>query len=158
MNEKGLTDYKKGLYWMKKSPDWMKKGLGWMKKGPDWIKRALTWLQEAMEKLLPKTETKYLSTLFSFFNKKRKPETDVCISGHSLFEKCTSSHFSHVEISTRAYGKTSSPQQSTFLSHHGVLWPKDTLHFMENMRPTFLFVRIALLHDAKPLKKAKKDC
>jgi len=101
-----------------------------------------------MEKLLPKTETKYLSTLFSFFNKKRKPETDVCISGHSLFEKCTSSHFSHVEISTRAYGKNIISAAIKLVG--SPWWPLTEGHLVlhENMRPALLFVRIALLHDA----------
>jgi len=58
---------------------------GW-KKGPYWIKKALTWLQKAMEKSLSKTEIKNLSALF-------------------WFQKMHKSTFSHLEISTRAYGK-----------------------------------------------------
>jgi len=101
-----------------------------------------------MEKLLPKTETKYLSTQFSFFNKKRKPETDVCISEHSLFKKFTSSHFSHIEMSTRGYRKNII---STAINlFESPWWPLTKGHLVlhDNMRPAFLFVRIAVFHDA----------
>jgi len=53
-------------------------------------------------------------------------------------------------MSTRGgYGKTSSLQQSINLFESPWWSPtKGHLVLHENMRPTFLFVRIALLHDA----------
>jgi len=65
------------------------------------------------------------------------------------FEKFTSSHFSPVEISTRGY-RENVISTAINLVESPPWWPptKEHLVLHENMRPTFLFVRIPLSHDA----------
>jgi len=85
---------------------------------------------------------------FNSLTKKRKPETDVCTSGNSLFKKFTSSNFFRVEMSTRGYKKIISTAINLVESPW---WPPSEQHLVlhENMKPAFLLVRVALLNVAK---------